>query len=397
MFSAALKLASRDVSRIPTFSLSQSGRTLPSFSRFRPCITASAPRYSSTKAQKETPPPKLADHLGKLKPKATTPLRRTASDSLPIRSNPSSTRGNILPVLTLTTAENFDLLRFRAPANARTLIDAWWFPKWRQGEVFVFKNGSFVCWGLNAQDAAQFEVEVLRPIVGLARVPLLVPEVEELEFVTDPEETTRLQGDLIILGHADARHNSTPFLDTASAYPVQTLYSRYAYSQALARSTSLSALEESLDTYLTSMQDLPYILIKTGKPGLGRKALIKKLGELMKFRQNLNLNRENYLDVPDFYWTEPELEAHFISMSTALETEARTAAVNGKIDYAAELQSTLRALLTESSSHYLELVIIALIAVEVVVVFIRDGPELWQMLVEKVTGKKEDHTKESKA
>lgn len=92
-----------------------------------------------------------------------------------------------------------------------------------------------------------------------------------------------------------------------------------------------------MDTYLTSMQDLPYILIKTGKPGLGRKALIKKLGELMKFRQNLNLNRENYLDVPDFYWTEPELEAHFITMSTALETAARTAAVNGKIDYAAEV------------------------------------------------------------
>lgn len=56
------------------------------------------------------------------------------------------------------------------------------------------------------------------------------------------------------------------------------------------------------------MATLPHILVQTGKPGLGRKALIKKLGELMKFRQSLNLARENYLDVPDFYWTEPELE-----------------------------------------------------------------------------------------
>jgi uncharacterized Rmd1/YagE family protein len=93
-----------------------------------------------------------------------------------------------------------------------------------------------------------------------------------------------------------------------TAFPEETLLARYAYSQALSRSTALSALEVSLDDYLTSMALLPHSLEKTGKPGMGRKALIKKLGELMKFRQGLNLNRENYSDVPDFYWAEPELE-----------------------------------------------------------------------------------------
>jgi uncharacterized Rmd1/YagE family protein len=92
------------------------------------------------------------------------------------------------------------------------------------------------------------------------------------------------------------------------ALPEETLLARYAYSQALSRSTALSALEVSLDDYLTSMALLPHALSKTGKPGMGRTALIKKLGELMKFRQGLNLNRENFSDVPDFYWAEPELE-----------------------------------------------------------------------------------------
>lgn len=59
------------------------------------------------------------------------------------------------------------------------------------------------------------------------------------------------------------------------------------------------------------MDFLPETLVKLGKPAMRRKALIKKLGELMMFRQTLNLNRENYLDVPDFYWTEPELEGMF--------------------------------------------------------------------------------------
>jgi Uncharacterised ACR, YagE family COG1723 len=89
------------------------------------------------------------------------------------------------------------------------------------------------------------------------------------------------------------------------------LLARYAFSQALARSTALSALEISLDRYLSSVALLPHSLSKTGKPGLGRKALIKKLGELMKFRQGLNLNRENFSDTPDFYWAEPELEGGY--------------------------------------------------------------------------------------
>ena len=91
-------------------------------------------------------------------------------------------------------------------------------------------------------------------------------------------------------------------------YPSETLLARYSFSQALARSTALSALEASLDTYLSSVSVLPYTLSKTGKPGLGRRELIMKLGQLMKFRQGLNLSRENFLDTPDFYWAEPVLE-----------------------------------------------------------------------------------------
>jgi uncharacterized Rmd1/YagE family protein len=139
----------------------------------------------------------------------------------------------------------------------------------------------------------------------------------------------------------------------------------------------------ALDDYLTSMSLLPHRLAQTGKPGMGRTALIKKLGELMKFRQGLNLNRENFSDVTDFYWAEPELERCFKTLSDALEVRQRTNAVNAKITYAAEAQSVLRQLLTESSSHSMELVIIALIAVEVVIALIRDGPELWEMLAGK--------------
>ena len=93
--------------------------------------------------------------------------------------------------------------------------------------------------------------------------------------------------------------------------PPTTLLARYSYSQALARSSALSALEEKLDVFLSSVSALPVTLSHTGQVGLKRKEVIMKLGELMIFRQGLNLNHENFLDMPDFYWAEPKLEGMF--------------------------------------------------------------------------------------
>jgi len=244
--------------------------------------------------------------------------------------------------------------------------------------VFIFSNGSFVCWGLSEEDALRFRSVVLTP--ALAEVgPLEEPETEELEFATDPSEKTRLQGDLIILGGGPQPTDPENLPDSLplSVFPQETVLVRYAFSQALSRSTALSALEASLEDYLTSMSSLPLALEKTGKPGMGRRALVKKLGELLRFRQGLNLNRENFFETPDFYWDQPVLEGYFHSLSAALEVKARTRAVNDKITYAAEVQSVLRQLLHETSSARMELVIIALIAVEVIIVLIRDVPEFF--------------------
>jgi len=248
------------------------------------------------------------------------------------------------------------------------------------GEVFVFANGSFVCWGLGEAEARKFAAEVLAK-AGVEVERLSEFETEDLEFVTDPSENTRLQGDLIILGHTPApeSNDAIPPDLPSSTLPQDTLLARYAFSQALSRSTALSAFEASLETYLSSMAPLPDSLVKTGKPGMSRVALVKKLGELLKFRQALNLNRENFSDTPDFYWAEPVFEGYFNSVNNALEMRVRTRSVNDKITYAAEMQSVLRQLLTETSGHRMELIIILLIAVEVVICLIRDVPELLEV------------------
>lgn len=330
------------------------------------------------------------------KPKASTPLRRAASASLPIRSNPTPTRSDIKPIFTLATAERYLLptLIRRLPRSTQAIQGSLWLPKWeengKEGEIFIFSNGSFVCWGLGEEEARAFAAKYLSG--SNAEVShLREAETEDLEFVTDPTEKTRLQGDLIILGQTpplDAE-DTIPSSLPESSLPQETLMARYALSHALSRSTALSVIEVSLERYLSSIAQLPDTLQKTGKPGLSRTALVKKLGELLKFRQGLNLNRENFSDTPDFYWAEPVLEGYFTSLSNALEVRQRTGSVNDKITYAAEMQSVLRELLTERSAHSMELIIIALIAVEVVICLIRDGPELRDMVM-----KREEHTAE---
>ncbi|THH06429.1 hypothetical protein EW145_g4092 [Phellinidium pouzarii] len=305
-----------------------------------------------------------AADLAKPKPKSATQLRRTAAASLPIRVNPTPTRSDIRSVSVLTMAERYLLpqLRLRLPASAMRLQSSWWVPKWagldgREGEIFVFGNGS---------------------LIG----HLKEAETEDIEFVTDPNEKTRLQGDLIILGNSPPPEEpmSLPQPLPEMVLPQDTLLARYSFSQALARSSALSVLETKLDYYLSSVSALPVTLSQTGQVGQDRREVIMKLGELMIFRQGLILNQENFLDTPDFYWAEPELESYFESMADALDISTRTNSLNDKITYAAEVQSVLRELLTESSAHRMELIIILLISVEVVICLIRDGPELWGML-----------------
>ena len=84
-------------------------------------------------------------------------------------------------------------LRKILPQGSILLHDAWWVPKWtdntsgKEGEIFVFGNGSFVCWGLGEDEATRFATGVLyKSRVEVAR--LKEPESEDLEFVTDPAE-----------------------------------------------------------------------------------------------------------------------------------------------------------------------------------------------------------------
>lgn len=128
------------------------------------------------------------------KPKASTPLRKSAAASLPLREKPNVSQGHIQSIFTLTTAERYNIQKLKnaLPEGSQLFQDAFWVPRWSskdsEGEIFVFSSiGSIVCWGLSEKEAFTFARTHLAPNEVEIR-PLKEPETEDLDFIKDPSE-----------------------------------------------------------------------------------------------------------------------------------------------------------------------------------------------------------------
>ena len=126
--------------------------TTPRCWQWRSLVAANAalrptPSFRRAFTERRSSPP---EEPPKPKPKSSTALRRAASASLPIRSNPTPTRSDIHPIFTYASAERYLMpsLRTALPAGAQLLHDAWWIPRWtdpvskKEGEVFVLTGST---------------------------------------------------------------------------------------------------------------------------------------------------------------------------------------------------------------------------------------------------------------
>ncbi|ORY50562.1 DUF155-domain-containing protein [Rhizoclosmatium globosum] len=199
------------------------------------------------------------------------------------------------------------------------------------GEAFFFSNGVFVTWG-----ASDHHIESLLRVankVASGSYPDL--EVEWYDYVVDPEQECGIQNDTIIIG---------------SNLPQDQ--SKLAFSSGLARSAKLASLETQLDTHLDKHKNIPTLLLLGKTLPIGRRAILKSLGELFSLRGHVNLHSE-LLDLPDFCWTSSKMEDAFQEVSRNLDVRARIAVFNKKSH------------LHEEHSLRLEWVVIGLIGVAV--------------------------------
>lgn len=151
----------------------------------------------------------------------------------------------------------------------------------------------------------------------------------------------------------------------ASPDSTDNFYAKLAFSHGLARSTQLGVLENQLEKYLESMKDIPNYMMRGEEPPLNAKEVMKKHGQLLHIRGLLNLHSELVDNAPDLYWSRGDLAKFFEQISRTLDIGPRIRIVNQRLDHAARLIDLMKDRLTEQHGTRLELIIIALIAVEV--------------------------------
>lgn len=264
------------------------------------------------------------------------------------------------------TAESYDLVGVRSSLRKWFAISdlsyaSFMHARSRDGhDVFIFKNGSFVVWGIEGMsegsDSLSQVLEELKESIKPHEFGSLSDErveAEEMEWAVSNSGTSRIVTDSLLEVHQDQNHH------------LSSMWAKLALSNGLSDSVKLAVLEGLLDKHVEKVKSIPIVLEQGKRIPVGRAATLRLIGELLHFRAALNLDSE-FLDTPDVYWSQPELEELYKSMSRSLDTKQRIAALNKKMDYAEQIAEILRSHLNESHMLRLEWAIVLLVGFEVV-------------------------------
>lgn len=232
-----------------------------------------------------------------------------------------------------------------------------------KGDIFVFPSGTIVTWALPSDVGSMLATKHLLPA---AESPFVEDkEVEDLEFVTDPEqETSQVNGDVVVLGTRR---------EVKAGDRQDTTLAKIAFSSGLARSTKLAVLESSLTRYLESTRQIPEQLSQGLRAPLSREMILQKTGELLNLRSQLNHYNDLTDALPDLFWdSEERLETYYSKIGKALDVGVRIKTLNDKMTYAQEVVNVAQSVVdiseknsSEAHSTRLEWIIIILIAIEV--------------------------------
>ncbi|KAK2871568.1 hypothetical protein FQN49_003048 [Arthroderma sp. PD_2] len=265
------------------------------------------------------------------------------------------------------------------------------------GDVFIFPSGTVVSWSLPETFASYLATTVLLPAAENPHIERM--ETEDLDYIEDPQrDSSFMKGDVIILGtkpgSEDQRlQDSKP----ANRPSVDTALTKIAFSSGLARSTKLAVLESLLLNYFDSTRNIPTQLSKGSRLPYTRSFILRKTGQLLSLRAQLNLYSELTDSLPDIFWDsrhELGLEGNYDQVGKALDVGIRIKVLNEKMDYAQEIASVLRERLSETHGLRLEWTIILLIAVEVCFEVLRLWKERKHELAMAAKEKEERHAGE---
>lgn len=248
-------------------------------------------------------------------------------------------------------AKKFDL-----PALRRQLSDENYSKRYKDcwvvnrlaGTLFIFDYGTVVEWSNPREpvsDSPEACLDQFDWLLPFAIDPLDKAESDQFSFSTS--DTFRIHEDHIYMDNNE---------------PLTLL----AVSHGIAQSCKLASFESRVLALLNENDIIADQLVQYGTIKMSSKKIAKLRGQLFKAKSDIIL-KFDLLDVPEFFWEYPELESYYQSISRYLELPPRLALIQQKIDTLGALLSMLGDEQKHHHSSFLECIIIALIAVEIVI------------------------------
>lgn len=213
--------------------------------------------------------------------------------------------------------------------------------------AFLFDYGVCVLFQYDYES----EKRLLDLLLKFAINPLETFVEEELDYQRGGEGGIRIRNDLIEL-------------DDLSELTCLSL------SHALAQSTKLASFESSIEETIKKTKYIPEALAKKGSISLSRNKLARERGRVYLEKSHIIL-QFNLLDTPEFIWEYPELEHYYLALSRYLEITPRATVLKNRLEVIQELLEMMADEQKHSHSSMLEWIIIILIAIEIVLFFVK--------------------------
>ncbi|CAF1394065.1 unnamed protein product [Rotaria sp. Silwood1] len=220
-----------------------------------------------------------------------------------------------------------------------------------KSQAFIFDDGAVIFWNVKNDD----EKFILNEVNFFCcfsdnQYPqdLINNEKEIMNFIQVSTVST-LNNDIIKLNRQSEN---------------EQLLDKYTFSNALALSVKLGIWEGLLDNEAKFVHDLANRLKQEKHIKIAHGLMQRKSGELYSLKHAVNLSHD-FLDTPDFYWSNSRLENLYKKVFNYFTIAKRTKVLNERLNFSLELISVIQASLNEKKHVRLEWIIIILIFVEV--------------------------------
>ena len=217
------------------------------------------------------------------------------------------------------------------------------YPK---SSIYAFANGTIICWNVKRHQIKSF----LRVVEPFCNQSIGIQVQDEFSYQIGDETTIEPHG-----------HFDVDCLVLESENEDIKLSLSYGFSQ----SVKLQYFEMILESLITKYNPMIESLSIEGHMPISRKQIRQVIGEILGAKSKMNLI-SNFLYHPKFFWQHPSLEEKYIMLEKYLHIERRVNAINHRLDTLNEIFDMFNAYLENRHSHYLEIVIILLIAIEII-------------------------------